>query len=251
MATVSLKEKSSLDISLKGNKLVFGESLKQTEPEVRTIEQMKQVLMDPSVSEPKECYYMYREICVGEDKEIIEKSGLRYDLTVIPSLMRGKEYNKTFGHFHPEAGKGLSYPEIYEVLHGRAHYVLQSKDNMRFVVFEAAAGDKVLIPPNYGHITINPGKECLVMSNWVFSGFESEYSRIKENHGAIYYETEEGWTKNNSYREEPKIEFAKPRELPELGLEKNKPMYGLVKDIDKLSFLREPSINPKIFESLF
>ena len=40
-------------------------------------------------------------------------------------------------------------------------------------------GDKVVVPPNYGHITINPFDKTLVMSNWVCSDFPSIYEPIK------------------------------------------------------------------------
>jgi oxalate decarboxylase/phosphoglucose isomerase-like protein (cupin superfamily) len=53
-----------------------------------------------------------------------------------------------------------TYRELYEVLKGDAHYLLQRAQNKERVdeaiLVKATRGDKVLIPPNYGHVTINP-----------------------------------------------------------------------------------------------
>ncbi len=46
-------------------------------------------------------------------------------------------------------------------------------------MMEANAGDKVCIPPDYGHITVNAGSENLVMANWVSEGCSSFYEPIK------------------------------------------------------------------------
>jgi hypothetical protein len=46
------------------------------------------------------------------------------------------------------------------VLEGDAHYLLQRAQNEERVdeaiLVKATRGDKVIIPPNYGHVTINP-----------------------------------------------------------------------------------------------
>ncbi len=58
----------------------------------------------------------------------------------------------------PEAS--LHYPELYEVLKGDANYLLQRAQNEErvdeVILVKATRGDKVIIPPNYGHVTINP-----------------------------------------------------------------------------------------------
>ena len=62
---------------------------------------MKNVCYDQEwVSETKdfEVYYMYRDLYLDGDKDIIRKNDLRYDITVIPSNNFGKEYAKTKGH---------------------------------------------------------------------------------------------------------------------------------------------------------
>lgn len=248
---ISLKEKSSLPISLENNSLVFEEYLEEVKPGIRTLEQMKPVLLDSSISSPPECYYMYRGICREEHREMIEGSGLRYDITVIPALMLGREFNKTFGHYHPKQPEtDVSYPEVYEVIQGRAHFILQAEDSTKFFVIDAKAGEKVLVPPNFGHVTINPSKECLVLSNWVYSGFKSDYSVFEKRNGAIYHETKGGWVENKRYPFLPKIEYADIQGLLQLGFQENEPMYRLVNSLEKLDFLKNPGKHKYMLASL-
>ncbi|HHX77950.1 MAG TPA: hypothetical protein GX697_06360, partial [Firmicutes bacterium] len=116
-----------LDIVLaEVGKLVFGAGINGTEPAVRLKEEMREVLLHPAAPGPEELYYMYRDIYREADKELIGARGLRYDITVIKPGLIGGEYIKTAGHYHPEKGKsGVTYPEIYEVVHGTAYYLLQ------------------------------------------------------------------------------------------------------------------------------
>ena len=81
---------------------------------------------EPRAMDLKELYFMYREVARREEREEIRRRGLRYDITVIKPGLLGSEYIKTAGHYHPfKPGTGLTYPEVYEVLYGRGHYLLQ------------------------------------------------------------------------------------------------------------------------------
>ena len=111
--TIDLKKNSGLDLKFDADKLemLFAKDLRTTLPAIRTIEQMKEVLLDPDTQEPQELYYMYRDIYRLSDKSILEKHQLRYDVTVIKPSNLGREFMKTAGHYHPQ-----SYGELYEVL---------------------------------------------------------------------------------------------------------------------------------------
>ena len=60
---------------------------------------------------------------------------------------------------HPENPAGTGYPELYEVVEGVAHFLLQKKTLEHIVLVKAAKGDIVLIPLGYGHVTINPSRD--------------------------------------------------------------------------------------------
>ncbi|MDI6917648.1 MAG: glucose-6-phosphate isomerase family protein [Thermoplasmatales archaeon] len=223
---------------------------KRFHSEVRKLYDMKEVVYDREFlagAENIELYYMYRNVFLDEtDKRIMEENKLRYDITIIPSRNLGEEFVKTAGHYHPFVpGTNITYPEVYEVLEGEAHYLLQKKENDKItdvVLFSAEKNDKVIIPPGYAHVTINPSKKLLKMANWVASDFSSVYEPIKKMHGAAYFETTAGFIKNENYRHLPEIRFLKSREYKNAGLIKDKNMYYIIRDDPKLlEFLIKPS----------
>ncbi len=224
--------------------------------DVRWAEDLKPVLAFPEeLKENFPAYYMFRDLYYSKsDRERILEHRLRFDLTVIPPAKIGKEFIKTFGHYHPMAEGNLSYAEIYEVLEGKAIYLLQKVEKGKVVdvlAVEAKKGDKVIIPPNYGHVTINPSNKELRMTNWVCRDFKSDYEPYERLRGACYYYTEDGWIKNERYGEVPEIRFVRPKIPKELGLRKSEEMYKLVKDLSKLEFLIKPSKHLNIFENAF
>ncbi len=180
--------------------------MKLKDPDIRYLYDLKKVLHDQEwlkKSENLEVYYMYRGIK--------KKNGLRYDITVIPPKMLGKEFVKTKGHYHPN-----NFGELYIVLSGKAFYLMQKineKKNIEDVyAVEAKEKEYVVIPPGYGHITINHGNKTLKMANWVCEDFESSYEPIeKKRGGAYYYLAEDGWIENENYKKLPPLRFEAPR----------------------------------------
>lgn len=172
--------------------------------EIRYLNEMKKVLYDKKwVKKAKnsKLYYMYRGIK--------EKRGLRYDITVIPSRMLGKEFVKTKGHEHIG-----NFGEIYRVLKGEAIFLFQKKKGRKIedaYYVKAKTGDFILIPSDYGHITINPSKKILKIGNWISKKCKSDYESIEIKKGLCYYYTKQGWIKNNAYKKIPKLRLEKPQ----------------------------------------
>lgn len=246
---IDLQKTSGLAIKLDEKKfrLIFADSLPEAQPAIRTIEEMKEVLLDKSVSAPQELYFMYRDVNNPQDIPEMKKNNLRYDITVIRQGFLGKEYMKTAGHYHP----GL-FPELYEVLNGRAWCLLQKYEPKDFqkitdvILVKAEAGEKIVCLPGYGHILINPASdEVLVTANWVSSRFASNYSLYKKAGGAAYFFEDDAGKlkviKNKFFKEVAAIKECLPSpKIESFGLEKNKPIYPLLKNAEKLSFLNFP-----------
>ncbi len=246
---IELKEKSGLPVKLdeKNIKLIFDDTLPKVEPAVRTIDEMKEVLFDKSIISPQELYFMYRGVGISKDSAEMQKNNLRYDITVIRPGILGKELMKTAGHYHP----GL-FPELYEVLNGKAWCLLQKYDPEDFqkitdvILVKAEAGEKIICLPGYGHILINPSeRQVLVTANWVSSRFNSDYSLYKKAGGAAYFfEKINGnvrITENKFFKEIAPIRNCLPNpKIENFGLEKDKPIYPLLKNAEKLKFLNSP-----------
>ena len=232
---------------------------KQVKPDIRKLYDMREVVYDQEwlqVTEDKDLYYMYRDLSYSNrDHNLIKENDLRYDITIIPPSIIGSEFVKTAGHYHPLIeGTGYTYPEIYEVLSGVAHYLLQKSENLKItdvIIVEAKEGDKVIVPPNYGHVTINPSNKELKMANWVSDQFESIYKPYREYGGAAYFELTDGsLIKNENYENLPEIRRLKPTNFSDLGLYKNKEMYKLIRDPDKLGYLNRPQDYDWLWEKI-
>lgn len=239
-------------------KLRFGG--RQMVPSVRMLSDMKEVLYDAKYLEgavDQELYYMYRDLFLSKrDREVMLEENLRYDITVIPPRMLGREFVKTAGHYHPNVpGGAIPYPELYEVLKGEAHFLLQKRGEgdavLDAVLIKGWEGDKVLVPPGYGHVTINPSNKLLKMANFVARDFESLYEPYRKRKGAVYYGLDSGFVANKAYSKVPELRILKQKGLDKLGLKKSKEIYGLIRSNPKsLDFLNKPEAYMSIFEEL-
>ncbi len=218
------------------------------EPQIRTVAEMRSVLADPGCPAEGPLYFMYRDLAVGEkDREWLRSRSIRYDITVIPSRVLCGELVKTKGHYHPPNRAGIEYPELYEVIEGTGHFLLQNRSVSDIFLVEAKAGDKILIPPGFGHVTINPVGEKLVMANLVSNAFSSDYSRFEAQQGAAYYEMAgTGLVKNPRYTEVPEIVYVRRGNVrPDSPL--SAPLYSLVGDSERLAFLNMPESHSDTF----
>ena len=222
-------------------------------PAVRTIEDMRPVLADPSCATSGILYFMYRDLAKSDaDRNWLRHHNLRYDLTVIPSRIICGEWVKTKGHYHPKNPAGIGYPEIYQVIEGQAHYLLQSRDLDDVVMISAHAGDLVIIPPEYGHISINPSPDTtLTMANIVSTAFESEYGEYEKYHGGAYYEMDGGkMQKNFHYPFLPPVRYIGASRVNEVHPLCRGQLYNLIGNEDVLSFLNHPEKFLTVFSAL-
>ncbi|MDF2954612.1 MAG: Oxalate decarboxylase/archaeal phosphoglucose isomerase [Candidatus Alkanophagales archaeon MCA70_species_2] len=221
--------------------------------EVRMLDDMRAVLYDEEFRRTAEnvpLYYMFRDVYESEeDAAVLKRRGLRYDITIIPPRTLGKEFVKTAGHYHPKVpGSDHTYAELYEVLEGEAHFLLQKLEAdgsiSDVVVVKAKSGNKMVVPPNYGHVTINPAKKTLKMANLVFKNFSSIYEPYREKGGAAYFELTDGdFVRNENYGELPELRFLEPPRVKELS----RRIYELI-DEPLLEFLKNPSGYEWLFE---
>ena len=217
------------------------------EPSVRTLDDMRCVLANPDRSGDIPLYSMYRDLALtAGDRAYLREQNVRFDITVIPPGTVGGEYVKTKGHYHPLSPSGIGYPELYQVLAGEALYLLQRSDLGDIVAVTAKAGEFVLIPPGYGHVTINAGKEELAMANLVSAGFASEYTFYEQMQGGAYYLMEEGgWVRNPRYPAVPAMRVIPAGEVPELGIRHGGEIYGMVSGREEPLYLNFPKGIPE------
>lgn len=213
--------------------------LKKAEISKRMLFDMQPVLRKPSRSQNNAIYYtVWRNLDVLNGK-------LRYDITVIPQKILENEFAKTFGHYHKN-----QFPELYEVSEGRARFLLQRyinnpTDIKEAYIVEAGSGEKAVMPPGFGHLSINVGNEKLVLGNWI-GLVEYDYETIKKFHGGCYYVLNADnaiiFEKNPNYKTVPELKKLKLRDLPSLGIvnDSKHPILDLKKSPEKLEWLVNP-----------
>lgn len=185
----------------------------------RPHEKMQEVLMDKDAIGPPIHYYMIR----GD-----MKNGRGNNITVWEPGMVGREYIKTYGHYH--IGK---LDETYMFIAGQGIALLQklavdARGNMipnvveEFKAIPVKVGDKLFIPANYGHLVANTGPDFLVTSDDSPVNFgevnpaslpgHADYELVKQMRGFAFYVVENNGKpallKNKLYRELRKVEFA-------------------------------------------
>lgn len=241
-----LSKISGLPIKLEDIGLVFDQEEFPVEPKTRTLTEARDVYLDKE-AEDRDLYFMYRYFEGEKESEKFENSKLEYDLTVFNPGKVGKEFIKTSGHYHGYVpGTELSYPEVYEVIEGEIEYLLQTRpDNegtVDVIIVSAKPGEKVVVPPGCGHISVNKGKGIAVSSNLQFRDLPAtaDYEAIKTYSGGALFLTDKGWENNEQYKIRS-LRNVTPREKFEWGLEKGKPLYtSFTEDPSKFDFLVHP-----------
>ena len=218
-------------------KLVFGPDVVVEEHKERLLHALVPVALEPGAcrGSAEVAYYMDNGVYRRLDAPLLAGLPFRYELTLIPDRPIGRECMKTFGHLHsPEPQSGITWAEVCEVVLGTAHFILQTLDpagpqaTKAFYV-EARAGEKVIIPPDLDHCTINPGPGPLVFSDVIALGVSGNYERFRAAHGAAYLEVVEGGQRrfipNPAYRAVPPLVRLELSGYPELGLTAGEPLY--------------------------
>lgn len=237
----------------KDGTLSFADNIQAPRPAIRRFRDASNVLYPYQKVDPDKTplYYMYRSVYRKGDRDVFESNGIRHDITVLlPGFMGGQEFIKTVGHFHPKKpGQDITYPEYYEVLHGEALYLLQKNtpdgDVEETFVVTAKQGQKVYIDPNWGHVTINPGSEHLVMANLVADNFKSDYTPIEHKKGAAYFYIKNNlgeleFVPNPNYKNAPSLKLvpAEKKDHP-IEIDGTKTLYDMfLEGPEKFSFLK-------------
>jgi len=221
---------------------------------------MKGLLADENNCNPLEDYYdTYRGIVYPEDENIFVSRDIRYDITVVmPGQVNG-ECKKTSGHYHGwNTERTHTFPEVYEVISGTAMYILQRSDNFEenpdqvriqdLILVTVKAGQTLLVPPDYGHASVNIGNGPLVFSNLAYTKCPVLYDSVKAYHGMTYFVMKDKndaiELKLNDYYKNadlPKPKMATVRENPKLGIDFHRPAYlNFKENPDAFDYLPHP-----------
>ncbi len=239
-----------LPITRTGARLLFGSACAQTAYQEKTFAQYASFF--PLRAAPKKknavLYRIYRNACKNTDCAPFVRSGLRYDLTVLPAkALAGTYPTRTIGHLHRHGPHHhLPYPELYEVVEGTAVFIMESKDHAAVRCARLGAGEKIIIPPNDGHITVNASRtQPLVIAN-IFTAVPdvADYSFFKDRRGPSW---EPRWKsnaftmiKNPRARSHARCEWVVPKIPARIIPPKGKIYTAFLKNPAAFDFLANP-----------
>jgi len=212
-------------------------------------DKMAGLLGDPDYHKTDDPYYDFYKAIVEDDvRQKFSLRNMRYDSTVIMKGFGGNEFKKTSGHFHCLVpGKKVSYPEYYQVVRGTALFVMQKVDDENaarmkvndLMLAEVKAGEAIVVPPGYGHCTVNISDETMVFINLISCGSQNNYGGVKSHVGMSVYimRSDDGpyrIVKNSHYDFSCEPKIVTPIDSDSLGIHLNVPVYT--------EYLKDPSI---------
>jgi len=186
---------------------------------LRPKSELKEVLYEPRSVGPEIAYWIFSDLTIEKWK----------DMTVIAPGLYGKEFPKTYGHYHTP-----HVYETYKLVHGDGTFLLQKKHYENYVASGArtkkwipeqvdevymvkfSAGDELIIPQDFGHSWSNVGATPLItFDDWTSGHTATDYEAIKKLKGMAFYITLGGngikFVPNPNYKKlpDPKVITAK------------------------------------------
>lgn len=253
----NLQEACGLPVALNVDtcELILGKELNTPSYCTRMLHDLDPVWANRVEDEDRVIYRYTSGLHLNGDASVWSAANVIYGIVVFPPGIFGGEYVKSSGQFHPPAPpSNMATPEIYTVLAGVGHFMLQKArppyDRIEDVVLvEAQAGETFVVPPDYGHLQINPAPEPLVFSYAVMDGMKGQYDPFKSRRGAVYYElanAEDRYVFNHRYGARLPLRVVRAadlRQLPELNV---KVTYQAIRDrLPELRFLTDPTVFPE------
>ncbi len=210
----------------------------------RSLEELRPFLEDPDATGPQYVYHVYEGIHLKSEKEQILRSGFGIDVTMLWPGRLTREWSKTAGHSHTGFRRSVVFGELVEVVNGEGIFLLQSVRNDRIseiFVISAMAGDWVMIPPGFEHVTLNTGEDVLALSFVHPQDIYLDYEGMARHRGAGLWIGPEGYRVNSSYQDTGVIRRLNARDLIK-NPASNVPLYQLVtRHPDHFQFLIDPS----------
>jgi len=234
--------------------LILGEGLNHPSYCVRKLHDLGTVWANPVEDEDRVIYRYTSGLHLPGDAAAWAAANVAYGIVIFAPGVFGGEYVKSSGQYHPPIPpSGMATPEIYTVLSGAGHFLLQ-KANPPYdpiedaVLVRVQAGETFVVPPDYGHLQINPADEPLVFSYAVRDGMKGQYEPFKARRGAIYYEMADGddrYVFNPRYGAKVPLRVLQAAELCQLPELNEGVTYQAIRDrLAELRFLTDPTAFP-------
>ena len=195
-----LTARAGLPLTLRAGRIHHGADVLVEEDLVRRLADMRDVVADSVGRRGRRIeYHMLNGVRTREDAHLAGLS-LRYELTALAGHPIGWEAAKTLGHVHVcPPGRSVGYPEVVEVLHGVAGFLIQDltdapdgPKSRRAWLVRAEPGDWVVLPPDLAHVTIDLGAGPVVFSDVIDRRARGIYAGVAAARGFGWYVAADG-----------------------------------------------------------
>ena len=210
--------------------LIFKKGMNTPSYYARTAQDLEPVWANPETGEDKVLYRVSSGLWLDGQESIWKDANIVYGLVLFAPGSVNREYFKSSGQYHPLCqGLTQATPEIYTVLVGEGHFMLQKAtppyENVQDpICVKVRAGETFVVPPDYGHLQINPEDGPLLFSYVVMDGLKGVYQPYRDKKGAMYYEMAEQqpFVFNKNYKEQLPLRIVNASDIcqvPELNKE--------------------------------
>lgn len=253
----SLRDACGLPVAFDADtcELVLGPELNAPSYCTRKLHDLDAVWANPVADEDRVIYRYTSGLYFAEDAPLWTAANVAYGIVIFTPGVFSGEYVKSSGQYHPPLPpSNLASPEIYTVLSGVGHFLLQKAsppyDRIEDVVMvEVRAGESFVVPPDYGHLQINTAPEPLVFSYTVRDGMKGQYDPFKARRGAAYYLMANGGPRcefNPRYGDPLPLRRLRAADLRQLPGWPARPNYQAIRDrLPELAFLTDPTLFPR------
>jgi glucose-6-phosphate isomerase, archaeal len=237
---------------------VYGPGVFGPEVENRTLDSIRESLLDPDCMGPEIVYSIAMDVGKQEHLELLRKLHLLFGVVTYAAGRLGNEPVRSQGHIHKVSPlTGRSTPEVYEIWMGEAIISMQetAKDDPgRCFAVEAGPGDVVIVPPGWAHATISVNADQpLTFGAWCDRAYGFEYDEVRAHNGLAWFPVigengKIGWIQNPKYSHR-ELQSKTPGEYSFLGIEKDKPVYlQFEEDESRFLFVPFPVLKDKYWE---
>ena len=234
--------------------LTLGAGLNKPAYCTRNLHDLDAVWANPVRDAERVIYRYTAGLHLQGDAAVWAAANVVYGIVIFAPGEFAGEYVKSSGQYHPPTPpSNKATPEIYTVLSGVGHFLLQKASPPYskiedVVLVEVRAGESFVVPPDYGHLQINPGPEPLVFSYAVKDGMKGVYDPFKERGGALYFEMadeQHRFVLNPRYGTQLPLRVIRAADLCQLPWLKKGVTYPVIRDrLTELKFLTDPLAFP-------
>lgn len=257
----------SVQMEEQTGELHFGGGVLCSEAKKKYFSEIKHLAYDETeAADDEHCYTFYQDIWREEDAPLFTQRRMTNGITVLMPGLMGYECRKNSGHYHGvQPGCTGTLPEIYEVLGGRAAFLMQQSHDFleengplkveRLRVFFLNPGEKLVIPPFTAHCVANVGEGPMAFGN-LAAPCPLHYEPIARMHGfGMYLLKINGQltiVQNPRYRDLPRLEIGRAQECGELSIRFDTPLYqAFVSAPEKFDYLMNPALCGRVLDELY